>query len=137
MDSLDVKVLILLLYCRNSKKKNIYVTLSNIFLTKINVWTDLVYHFCLSASLEQGSLVNVYKNDNTISFLKTTFKVEGRVFMSDGLYKAIIPFKDDLELLEAVITAISEVLNISGYKKIDPFKRLDIDRLINIVTKGS
>ena len=129
MDFLDVKIFMLLLYCRTLKTGNVYGILSDILGLKIETWTDLVY-FSLLVLGVQGSLINVYKaNENSIRFLETSFHVLGKTFTTDGLYKVIIPFQNDLELIEAVLNAIATVFNINGYR-IDPFKKLDFSKII-------
>ena len=86
---------------------------------KINNWRELVTVLCSLLPKEQGT-ITVYENHQYIKFLKTEFRITDGVLLTDGLHKSRTPFKDTIELIHAVLTAVSAVLKIHGYI-IDPF----------------
>ena len=123
---LYTNILSLLLVCCHasgvfiSPSEAVSVTLSH----KIKTWQELVIYICSLLPKEQGIITVQENRQNALKLLKTSFSVNDGVFMIDGLYKSQSKFKDILELIRAVLDALSAVLKIYDYV-IDPFEIQD------------
>ena len=94
---------------------------------KLKSWRELVVYIC-SLSPEK---ITVFENkQNALKFLKTTFCMQSNVFTSEGLFWNQVQCNDVLEMIRAVLDAISGVFKIYDYV-VDPFplKIRDMHRL--------
>ncbi|MCL2722170.1 MAG: hypothetical protein FWD47_12650 [Treponema sp.] len=87
---------------------------------KIKTWRELVIYICSLSPKEQATIVVQENHQNALKFLKTTFHVDDGMLVTDGFYKCKIKFKDQLELVRAVLDSLCAVLKIHDYI-INPF----------------
>lgn len=87
---------------------------------EIKTWRELVTFICSLSPKEQGTITVHENHQNAIRFLRTTFHVTDGMLITDGLHKSQTPFKDQLELVRAVLDGVSAVFKIYGYS-VDPF----------------
>ena len=90
---------------------------------KIKTWRELVIYICSLLPEEQGKIIVQENRQNALRLLKTSFQVTDGMFVTDGLYKSQTSYKDLLELIRAVLDALSAVLKIHDYE-INPFSNL-------------
>ena len=119
---LFTNLLTLLLMCCHASK--VYINPSEALAVmlgrQIRTWQELVVHICSLLPEEQGHIIVKESPQDALRFLKTNFRIQDNVLVTDGLYRSETPFKDTLELIRAVLDSVSAVLNIHDYE-IDPF----------------
>ena len=86
---------------------------------EIKSWRELVFHICSLYSGDKGHIAVQENHQNAVRFLKTTFHITDGALYTEGIHKSRTPFKDQLELVRAVLDGVAAVLKIHGFT-IDP-----------------
>jgi hypothetical protein len=121
-------LLTLLLVCCNSL--HVYINpLEALTVTlgkRVQNWRELVIYLC-SLSAEGTDSILVQENgQNAIKLYKTVFWLKNNedsgknYFITKGVFNSVTPYKDLIELIRAVLTALSSLLQIAGVE-VDPF----------------
>jgi len=88
---------------------------------KIKTWRELVLHICTLTPKGQPKITVKETRQGALKFLDAAFYVTDTVFTFEGpYYKSQTKYNDPIELIDAILEAISWLLKIHDYV-IDPF----------------
>ena len=88
---------------------------------KIKTWRELVLHICTLTPKGQPKITVKETRQGALKFLDAAFHVTDNVFTFEGpYYKSQTKYNDPIELIDAILEAISRLLKIHDLE-INPF----------------
>ncbi len=122
---LFTNLLTLTLVCCNasgeliSPEEALTVTLGN----KVTTWRELIIKICSLAPEDEQILVQE-NHENAVKLLKTVFLIQDSYLLTKGMYNSQTHYNDILELIRAVLDALSALFRVHDII-IDPFFKLE------------
>ena len=112
----------MLLCCLASRiEVSVFHALSATLGKRINDWRELILHICTLTPRGQPKIIVKETRQGALEFLEASFCVIDEVFIFEGpYYKSETKYNDPIELVYAILEALSKVFLIHGHT-VDPF----------------